>query len=583
MIPFLTYPLALIALAALPALAAIYLLRNRFRKRQVSSLLLWRFRLQSREGGAKVNPLQLPLIFFLELLALLLLVTAATGPHWNLAQGSRPLVVVLDDSFSMQALHEQRSAQDRAREALEKLFKQQAPPSTRLILAGVEPRLIGGTARNWNEVEFTLKEWRCLAPVSSIDRAITLASEIGKHEANILVLTDHPPEEKKVANERLHWRSFGRPVDNVAIVNASRTAFGEEDRCLLEVANFSTRTHSGRLAVRTGSNQVQQTTLTLASMERQRFVFNLPRSENLLEAALAEDALVADNQIQLLPPIRKKVRVQVVVTNSEAAELLERALDATGLRSSISSNPELVIHHSNASTGSNAWILNWHMAAEPKAYTGPFVIDSSHPLAEGIGLQGVIWAGGAVTNSPGEIPVILAGNVPLLSVREDLSGRRFVTLNFTPELSSLQRAPDWPALLWNLLQWRISETPGLSEPNVRLGSDVILKTTGGSVVVVQPDGSSRTYSETSRQIALETPMPGLYAISWQGRTNQFSVNAHAAEESNLRSCEPGQWGEWKSDMTSRYEQSSIAWIFALGAAGLLSLHLCLLANGKGGN
>ena len=65
MIPFLTYPLAMLALAAVPALAAIYLLRNRFRRRPVSSLVLWRFQVQSKAGGARVNRLQLPLLFFL--------------------------------------------------------------------------------------------------------------------------------------------------------------------------------------------------------------------------------------------------------------------------------------------------------------------------------------------------------------------------------------------------------------------------------------------------------------------------------------------------------------------------------------
>src|ERR1035438_638304 len=80
MIPFLIYPLALIALATVPALAAIYLLRNRFRRRQVSSLVLWRFHIQSKSGGAKIHRLQLPLLFFLELLALVLLVAAAAGP-----------------------------------------------------------------------------------------------------------------------------------------------------------------------------------------------------------------------------------------------------------------------------------------------------------------------------------------------------------------------------------------------------------------------------------------------------------------------------------------------------------------------
>src|SRR5580693_9220680 len=134
MFPFLTYPLALVALATIPALAAIYILRNRFRRRQVSSLVLWRFQVQSKAGGAKIHRMQLPLLFFLELLALTLLVVAATGPHWKLPQSQRPLIVVLDDSFSMRAVSDGVSAQARARSFLEKIFRQ-PPPSTRLVLA----------------------------------------------------------------------------------------------------------------------------------------------------------------------------------------------------------------------------------------------------------------------------------------------------------------------------------------------------------------------------------------------------------------------------------------------------------------
>ena len=145
MIPFLTFPLALIALASLPALAAIYILRNRFRRRQVSSLVLWRFNVQSKPGGAKIHRLQLPLLFFLELLVLALLVAAAAGPRWKLPQSTRPLIVVLDDSFSMRAVRDGVSAQARARDFLEKLFRRQPPPSTRFILAGTEPRLLGAT------------------------------------------------------------------------------------------------------------------------------------------------------------------------------------------------------------------------------------------------------------------------------------------------------------------------------------------------------------------------------------------------------------------------------------------------------
>ncbi|HZL13555.1 MAG TPA: VWA domain-containing protein, partial [Verrucomicrobiae bacterium] len=248
MIPFLTYPLALIALATLPALAAIYILRNRFRRKQVSSLVLWRFHVQSKSGGAKVHRLQLPLLFFLELLVLALLVTAAAGPQWKLPQSARPLIIVLDDSFSMRALSDGVSAQTRAKNFLEKLFRQ-PPPFTRLILAGMEPRSLGSIAKNWREVDESLSQWKCLSPNAAIDSAITLAAELGKQQANILVLTDHKPDDEKFSSPRLEWRAFGLPLDNFAVVNASRTAFGKQDRCLLEIANFSGDSRSTKLLV----------------------------------------------------------------------------------------------------------------------------------------------------------------------------------------------------------------------------------------------------------------------------------------------------------------------------------------------
>ncbi|HYG22113.1 MAG TPA: VWA domain-containing protein [Verrucomicrobiae bacterium] len=576
-----TYPLALLALASLPALAAIYFLRNRFRRRQVSSLMLWRFRVQSKEGGARVQKLQLPLIFFLELLALLMLVTAAAGPHWKLAKATRPLIVVLDDSFSMRAKSDGATSADRARAALLRLYRFQAPPSTRVILAGAQPQLLGGSARTAAEVEALLAGWRCLAPHAALDSAVTLAGEVGRGEANILVLSDHAPADEKIVNPRLQWRSFGRPINNVAIVNASRTAHGDEDRCLLEVANFSSQPHSSRISVQSSSNAVQQTVLELGAGEQQRFVFNLPKSGEVLQVRLPADSVELDDLVELVPPQRKRVRVRVALTNEPLNELVERTLEATGLRAALVQNPELVIHHSDHSPGSNTWSVRWNIPADAKAFTGPFVIDSAHPLSEGVALAGVVWAAGAITNAADEVPVVMAGNVPLLSAREDLSGRRFLTLNFQPELSTLQRSPDWPVLWWNLLDWRIRQMPGLVENNVRLGSDVVVRTSADAVLVRSPDGSEKTYPHFQQQLAVDAPIPGVYSVVFGSSTNLFAVNTLAPEESNLQKAAEGEWGAWNEDVTRRQEQSPLAWIFALCALAVLSVHLCMLALGKG--
>ncbi|HMF15697.1 MAG TPA: BatA domain-containing protein, partial [Gemmataceae bacterium] len=99
----LTTPWALWGLLAVPALVAIYWLRKRFRQMPVSSLMLWRDQKEAKQGGFRIRRLQTPLLFFLELLALVLLVGAAAGPSVSMPSAHRPLVVILDDSYSMQA------------------------------------------------------------------------------------------------------------------------------------------------------------------------------------------------------------------------------------------------------------------------------------------------------------------------------------------------------------------------------------------------------------------------------------------------------------------------------------------------
>src|SRR5437764_230212 len=103
MLPLITYPLAALGLVGVPLLIAIYLLRNRFRRQPVSSLMLWLDPREARAGGTRVRRLQTPWLFLLELAAIVLLVLAAADPQVRTSHGTRPLVVVLDDSFSMLA------------------------------------------------------------------------------------------------------------------------------------------------------------------------------------------------------------------------------------------------------------------------------------------------------------------------------------------------------------------------------------------------------------------------------------------------------------------------------------------------
>jgi hypothetical protein len=239
MTPLFTHPLAFAGLAAVPALLAIYILHRRFRRVTVSSLMLWLDPRPARQGGTRVERLRTPLLFFLELAALLLLVLAAAEPQLPSAQRTRPLVVVLDDSFSMTAA-EPDSPRARARKALEEELARVRRPSVRFVLAGEHPQVLGEPSHEAGEALQGLAGWHCRAPAAQLDEAVSLASELAGELGLILVLTDHPPPEAP-GKGRIQWWAFGRPLPNLAIVTAARTARDGAERCLLEVANCRTR------------------------------------------------------------------------------------------------------------------------------------------------------------------------------------------------------------------------------------------------------------------------------------------------------------------------------------------------------
>ena len=665
--PFLTYPLALLAAAALPALAAIYILRNRYRRREVSSLMLWQFAVLSREGGAKVNKLQLPLVFFLELLALALLVTAATGPRWQLPAHARPLVVILDDSASMlanasgaavpaaasgavvsTATHPASvsladSPRAKAAAALDDLLKSRKFLSIRLVLAGPKPRVLGSAVNTATEVREALAQWTCQSPDAALDAAIALANDLGGPQSQLLVLTDHAPPGSEFTGNRIQWRAFGSSQPNLAFVNATRTTHGDADRVLLEVANYSASASataayriialgspsgaavpaagaSGAAVPAAGSGAgvppaspvgqpsrlpdpasptgtvggpaaagaaapllLRSATLTLEPRARQRLILNLPAGTPAIEATLAADALAADNRVTLLPAVRKRIRVQNSIEDAALRSLVDKALDATGLRSSLAAVPEIILHNARATpAGTNAWglrLLTHTNNSTP--HTGPFIVDTAHPLTRGLALDGVVWTAPPPGTNQFGLPIVTAGNTPLLSATEDALGRQQITLHLVPDRSTLTATPNWPILFWNLLTWRARETPGLVESNFRLGSEVSIRALTNSAQLKLPNGTTRTLTKSAEEFVLEPETTGLHTVTAGASSWQFTVNLLAPEESDLSAATSGKWGEWERPEEARREYSSVLWLFVLGALVVMVTHLFLVTHSKG--
>ena len=574
----LAFPWALLGLAALPALAALYWLRRRFRRVPVSSLMLWRHILRPREGGRRFEQVSAPLTFFLEALALLLLIAAAADPRRPRAEFRRPLIAVLDDSASMRARRPGGSPRERAERALENAARSPDVASVRLIVAGVEPRALEAVApKAWRR---GLTEWTCRAPEAALGRAIALAYEIGRGRARILVLTDRAPETPPESAD-LQWLAFGTPLPNAAIITAARSAGERRDRVVVEFAAYGDAPMETRATIRRAGATPEIHVLRLdPAAPPRRMTFELPANAGDVEVALDDDALEEDNRGVLLPAPRAPIRVRLDL-RPPLRDLVARAIIAGG-RGALVETPDadMVIADTEV-VGRDAadWMVRFDTAAAAASYTGPFVTRPNHPLLQGLSLEGAIWGARPLNDAAGE-PLLFAGDLPLIAETPRAGGRRELRIAYDPSASDLHRTPNWPALFWNLLDWRADERPGPAEINGRAGGDALVRarTASGEIIVREPDGDIRRIRVRNGRALIPTANPGVYTIEDESGTYRFARNFFSPEESDLRAASDGAWGGWTDAETRRVEYASSAALFGLAALGALALHSRLIGR-----
>ncbi|MHB1425891.1 MAG: BatA domain-containing protein [Gemmataceae bacterium] len=586
MLPLFTTPLAFWGLLALPVLVGIYWLRTRHRRYPVSSLMLWLDPRETPLGGTRIDRLRTPLLFFLELLALTLLVLAAANPHLPLRESVRPLIVVLDDSFSMQA-GGARAPRNQAVQALEDELKRRPRPSVRFLLAGDETQALGETAYTTVEAIDRLSEWRCRAATSRLEQALSFAGELGGELPLLLVLSDREPP-TELPKGRVQWWSFGQGRGNIAIVNAARTPHESGERCLLEIANFSDIAEETTLVLETGEppKESQRSTLNLPPRETRRVILTLADKTPMLSARIDDDDLTIDNRVSLLPSAAHPARTMVRIKDETLRQLIEKALRASRHAEMVEKEPDIVFSDGAemAKDAGDAWVVRLLAERDAVPYAGPFVLDRNHPLTEGLSLQDVIWGAGKEQAIPGA-PVILAGNVPLLADVETRTNGHELRLRLRPDLSTFPDAPGWPILMWNLLQWRASVKPGLHRVNYRLGEQVAMTFAAPrpSVAVIRPDGTRQTMPVQERRLVVRPDEVGVWSIEADEESASFAVNALSADESDLIGCVSGRWGNWLDETTLRLEYQSIAWILLLVVLLIATVHLLLVARSSVGN
>ncbi len=355
------------ALLAIPIIA-LFILKVRLRRRQVSTLLFWDQLLQEHPPRAWWERLKNLLALLLQLAFLALIVGALVDPLWSWQKrDARRIVYILDNSSSMNARDgdETETRLERAQAALARMIGTLRQYDTAAIItAGGLPKVAMSTTDDVRRLTQAVENITPSDSPSQLAASVELAQRIAGEDANnnveVIVLTDGTDKDgEALANAKnVTAYSFGQDTANAAIT-AFQVRRGIADvtsyQVMVEVTNFGDDVVECRLELELEENIVDVIPLTLEPKEpwRQTLDHISPNGGRLIAKLDIDDALATDNQALAVLPTQDPIPVVVVTPGSlflqsvfEAIPNVELTMTES-LPADLPADAIVVLHQSN--------------------------------------------------------------------------------------------------------------------------------------------------------------------------------------------------------------------------------------------
>ncbi|WP_409341295.1 vWA domain-containing protein [Paenibacillus sp. MBLB4367] len=528
---------------ALPAIAALYLLKRTYIDTPVSSHLLWNRVLKEMEANRPWQKLRNRLLLYIQLLAAALLVLAIMQPFiWQKQGASEQVVVIVDTSASM--LAKVHSASGRAggdsptaptrldeakRQLLEWADKEAKGSRITLIAAGREPELLLSREASREALNEAVEKLAPTYGITAYHEALSLASSLTRDDPRMEVrlLTDGQWAEASAGAV-----SFNVPVSvmqiggeaggNVSVIRFGVSPDGGKSGAVSAVAtvkNWSDRPEAFDISLYAGDRlaSVKRESFQ-AGEQRSLFWQGLPESGDYRVRLETNDAFAEDNEAYaLLMGAREKNAIIL----SKGNLFLEKALGLAGvsvIKPQLNGNTfvptELeadLIVLDNVQSGSMDAAWEKRLAGKPVWYIGNLpgvggteskpareMTVTSHPVMKFIKLQDAhiarLWKPQEVTW--GE-PVARLGDTPVVYAGED-NGKKRLLFAFDLHESDLPLRSEFPVLVQNAVEWLTeSSSTGLGSAIAgdKLEAALSAKTVSAIWQPVYPSDSAKATGE----------------------------------------------------------------------------------------
>jgi hypothetical protein len=527
-------------------LIVLYMLRSRRQRVEVPSIYLWQQMEQFVSAAIPWQRLRITAALLLQLLALAVFALLLARPFIREETLLGPhSVLIIDTSGSMAMEGRLDAARDQALSLIDDVSEEKL---VSIVEAGPDPTVRAAFGRDEDLLAAAIQDLEPTGGGEDLAGALRLARGLATPDrpTTLVFLSDGGFEGAlpEPINDARHLR-FDASGANLAIT-AFGTSAGDSGttRVFVEVSNFDATDRAATVELLVDDLPVGTVDLAIpAGGERRELLAVDAGPGQTVVARLAgnEDSLPLDDEAALVLTAGVDLAVTVVGTGSFFLDALLGSLEGVGPAEGVPPDLLIVDRGSAAVVDRPAWII---APTEPPAgltVTGrldnPVVTFQrpGEPMLDGIDLADLAIAEAQILDAPGWIPILTAGDVPLILIG-DVAGQRAVYFAFDLTRSNLPVQVTFPVLGARIIEYLAGNPVGAGAA-APAGTPIPLAAPPGFTAVAElPDGTTRELA-TGTLYFTGTGRPGIYRISYENadtgetRAGPVAVRRFAPQES----------------------------------------------------
>jgi len=532
----------------------MYILKQKFEERIVPSTYLWEQALKDIEVNTPWQKLKKNLLLYLQLLTVLLWIFALANPYLFFGTGTyENIIVVIDHSGSMNALYENSTRLEAAKQKAADMVKSSDPgASFTVVSSGRKTEILINATGSKSDAISRINQIKTSNSTGSMEDAIALSKALSKQYERYKVMI-YSDSKVDIGDVRGEIEVISSRLENASIDYISHSIEGDSMKALIRVSNRSDVDISREIALYGEEKLIAIQNVDFKPGETKNIYFDsMPKNVSYIYGELTEkDGLLEDNSAY---DIIKSVKPKKVLMVSNKNIFIEKMLAiVTGLELYKSSQDqksdeyELYIYDGTlpdvlSKSGSllviNPPFVNKHFVIgdviqggrlKPEAHTLTKYMDGlDASVSKFKTIEMPYWAE-EVMSVDGKAAAIAGEN----------KGQRQVIITFDLHDSDFVLSPEYPMFFSNVLTY-LARTGSNEKTVVKSGEQVNLNISSEvtSASVIKPSGQSEEISLSYPISAFDhTDELGIYKVLEKigdaEATNLFCANFPSETESDI--------------------------------------------------